>query len=206
MRRVVVTGLGLVTPLACGVEETWAKLIAGESGARKVTEFDTSDLATKIACIVPRGDGTNGTFNADQWVDPKEQRRIGDAVQPADPRAHEHTGAVALFFRLWIPAGIGDGLRRRRHAHDDELVDPALLLRIHPLIGIEGAAGAVAARNLTGDPGRQIRGLELDDGTGTGLAGDQAGPSLFDAAGKRRDHPKSRDHNPTHVRPRSLGS
>src|ERR1700760_4278339 len=80
MRRVVVTGLGLVTPLACGVEETWAKLIAGESGARKITEFDTSDLATKIACIVPRGDGTNGTYNPDQWMDPKEQRRVDEFI------------------------------------------------------------------------------------------------------------------------------
>src|SRR6201996_4708106 len=80
MRRVVVTGLGLVTPLACGVEETWAKLIAGESGARKITEIDTSDLATKIACIVPRGDGTNGTYNPDQWMDPKEQRRVDEFI------------------------------------------------------------------------------------------------------------------------------
>jgi len=80
MRRVVVTGLGLVTPLACGVEETWAKLLAGESGARAITRFRTDDLATRIACDVPRGDGTAGTFNADQWVDPKEQRRIDDFI------------------------------------------------------------------------------------------------------------------------------
>jgi 3-oxoacyl-[acyl-carrier-protein] synthase II len=80
MRRVVVTGLGLVTPLACGVEETWAKLIAGESGARKITEFETSDLATKIACIVPRGDGANGTYNPDQWMDPKEIRRVDEFI------------------------------------------------------------------------------------------------------------------------------
>ena len=80
MRRVVVTGLGLVTPLACGVEETWKRLIAGESGARKITEFETGDLATKIACIVPRGDGTNGTYNPDQWMDPKEQRRVDEFI------------------------------------------------------------------------------------------------------------------------------
>src|ERR1700743_3988237 len=80
MRRCVVAGLGLVTPLACGVEETWAKLIAGESGARKITEFETGDLATKIACIVPRGDGTNGTYNPDQWMDPKEQRRVDEFI------------------------------------------------------------------------------------------------------------------------------
>ncbi len=80
MRRVVVTGLGLVTPLASGVEETWAKLLAGESGARRITKFETGDLPTKIACDVPRGDGTAGTFSADQWVDPKEQRRIDDFI------------------------------------------------------------------------------------------------------------------------------
>jgi 3-oxoacyl-[acyl-carrier-protein] synthase II len=80
MRRVVVTGLGLVTPLACGVEETWSRLLAGKSGARPITKFKTEDLATKIACDVPRGDGQDGTFNADQWVDPKEQRRMDDFI------------------------------------------------------------------------------------------------------------------------------
>src|SRR3982750_500724 len=76
MRRVVVTGLGLVTPLACGVEETWSRLLAGQSGAGPITGFRTDDLATKIACQVPRGDGSDGTFNPDQWVDAKEQRRM----------------------------------------------------------------------------------------------------------------------------------
>src|SRR5690348_16118270 len=80
MRRVVVTGIGLVTPLGCGVEETWSRLLAGKSGARKITKFKTDDLATKIACDVPRGDGSDGTFNPDQWVDPKEQRRVDDFI------------------------------------------------------------------------------------------------------------------------------
>ena len=80
MRRVVVTGLGLVTPLACGVEETWARLLAGQSGASAITKFRTDDLATKIACQVRKGDGTDGTFNADQWVDPKEQRRMDEFI------------------------------------------------------------------------------------------------------------------------------
>ncbi len=80
MRRVVITGLGLLTPLACGVEETWSRLLAGKSGAGPIKRFDASDLATRIACEVPRGDGTNATFNADQWVDPKEQRRIDDFI------------------------------------------------------------------------------------------------------------------------------
>ncbi|HEX3757004.1 MAG TPA: beta-ketoacyl-ACP synthase II [Rhizomicrobium sp.] len=80
MRRVVVTGLGLVTPLACGVEESWAALLAGKSGASAITKFKADDLATRIACQVPRGDGANGTFNPDRWVDPKEQRRIDDFI------------------------------------------------------------------------------------------------------------------------------
>ncbi|HEY8253318.1 MAG TPA: beta-ketoacyl-ACP synthase II [Rhizomicrobium sp.] len=80
MRRVVVTGLGLVTPLACGVEDTWSRLLAGQSGASAITKFRTDDLVTKIACQVRRGDGTDGTFNPDQWVDAKEQRRMDDFI------------------------------------------------------------------------------------------------------------------------------
>jgi 3-oxoacyl-[acyl-carrier-protein] synthase II len=80
MRRVVVTGLGLVTPLACGVEESWSALLAGKSGASPITKFRTDDLATKIACQVPYGDGAGGTFNPDHWVDAKEQRRMDDFI------------------------------------------------------------------------------------------------------------------------------
>jgi len=80
MRRVVVTGLGLVTPLACGVEESWAALLAGKSTAGPITRFRTDDLATRYACHVPRGDGSNSSFNPDQWVDAKEQRRMDDFI------------------------------------------------------------------------------------------------------------------------------
>jgi 3-oxoacyl-[acyl-carrier-protein] synthase II len=80
MRRVVVTGLGMVTPLACGVEQTWQRLINGESGARRIQTFDVSDLPAKIACQVPRGDGSNDSFNPDQWMEPKEQRKVDDFI------------------------------------------------------------------------------------------------------------------------------
>src|ERR1700712_1953154 len=80
MRRVVVTGLGLVTPLACGVEDTWSRLLAGQSGASAITKFKTDDLATRIACQVPRGDGSDGSFNPEQWVDAKELRRMDDFI------------------------------------------------------------------------------------------------------------------------------
>ena len=75
MRRVVVTGLGMVSPLANGVDETWTRLLAGQSAGGKITRFDASDLPCQIACEIPRGDGTNGTFNAEQWMDAKEIRR-----------------------------------------------------------------------------------------------------------------------------------
>jgi 3-oxoacyl-[acyl-carrier-protein] synthase II len=70
----------MVTPLASGVEETWSRILEGKSGARRIENFDTSDLPTKIAAQVPRGDGTNGTFNPDLWLDPKEQRRVDDFI------------------------------------------------------------------------------------------------------------------------------
>jgi 3-oxoacyl-[acyl-carrier-protein] synthase II len=80
MRRVVVTGLGLVSPLAGGVEESWSRLIAGESGAGPISRFDASDMPCKIACEVRRGDGSNGTFNADLWMEHKDQRRYDDFI------------------------------------------------------------------------------------------------------------------------------
>ncbi|QQM32271.1 beta-ketoacyl-ACP synthase II [Martelella lutilitoris] len=76
MRRVVITGLGMVTPLGCGTEVTWSRLLEGKNGASKVTAFETEDLAAKIACSIPLGDGSDGTFNADQWLEPKEQRKV----------------------------------------------------------------------------------------------------------------------------------
>lgn len=80
MRRVVVTGLGLVTPLGVGVDHPWQKLIAGESGARPITKFDVSDMPAKIAMDVPRGDGSDGTFNADDVMSVKEQRKVDDFI------------------------------------------------------------------------------------------------------------------------------
>ena len=80
MRRVVVTGLGMVSPLGCGVETTWTRILEGRSGARKIDTFDVSDLPSKIACVVPRGDGSDGSFNPDQWMEPKEQRKVDDFI------------------------------------------------------------------------------------------------------------------------------
>jgi len=80
MRRVVVTGLGMVTPLACGVEATWQRLLAAQSGIKRIEKFQVSDITSQIAGQVPRGDGSDGTFNADQWMEPKEQRKVDDFI------------------------------------------------------------------------------------------------------------------------------
>ena len=80
MRRVVVTGLGMVTPLASGVEATWERLLAGQSGAGPITRFDASGVITQYACEIPRGDGTAGSFNPDDWMEPKDQRKVDDFI------------------------------------------------------------------------------------------------------------------------------
>jgi 3-oxoacyl-[acyl-carrier-protein] synthase II len=100
MRRVVVTGLGMVTPLGCGVEHTWRRLVAGESGAKRIERFDVSDLPCKIACTIPQGDGSDGTFNPDQWMEPKEQRKVDDFIVYAMCAARQ-----ALDDAGWKPAG-----------------------------------------------------------------------------------------------------
>ena len=80
MRRVVVTGMGMLTPLGCGVETTWQRLLKGESGAKQIDTFNVSDISCKVACVIPRGDGSNGTYNPDQWMEPKEQRKVDEFI------------------------------------------------------------------------------------------------------------------------------
>ena len=106
MRRVVVTGLGLVTPLGSGKEETWRRLLAGDSGASRIETFEVSDLTCQIACQIPRGDGTNGTFNPDQWMEPKEQRKVDDFIIYAVAAADQ-----ALADAGWKPASPDDQYR-----------------------------------------------------------------------------------------------
>ena len=76
LRRVVVTGIGMVSPLGCGAEETWKNILAGKNAAAKIESFEVEDIAAQIACQIKFGDGSNGTFNPDDWMEPKEQRKV----------------------------------------------------------------------------------------------------------------------------------
>lgn len=80
MRRVVVTGLGMVTPLGCGVDQTWKALLEGKSGAGAIKRFDASNLSTTYACEIPRDKNLTGFFDPDDWMEPKEQRKIDDFI------------------------------------------------------------------------------------------------------------------------------
>ena len=116
MRRVVVTGFGMVTPLGVGSESVWKRLLDGQSGIRSIQNFDVSDLPAKIAGQVPRGETASGAFNADDWVPPKEQRKMDEFIvyalaaaeqavrdadwKPTDAEAKERTGVM-------IGSGIG---------------------------------------------------------------------------------------------------
>ena len=116
MRRVVVTGLGLVTPLADGVEASWSRILDAQSGAGPITIFDASNVVTKYACEVPLGDGSDGTFNGEHYMAPKEQRKVDTFIlfgvaaaqqavedagwMPEDKESLERTGVL-------IGSGIG---------------------------------------------------------------------------------------------------
>ena len=106
MRRVVVTGLGMVSPLACGVEETWLRLLAGQSAAATIQRFDASHLGTNYACEVKNGDGTDGTFNADDWMLPKERRKVDDFILFGIAAAEQ-----AVRDANWMPEDEEDRLR-----------------------------------------------------------------------------------------------
>lgn len=106
MRRVVITGMGLVTPLACGVEPSWTRLLEGRSGAGPITRFDASALPTRIACEVPEGDGSDATFNADDWMAPKDQRKVDRFILLAMAAAQQ-----AVEDAGWTPEAEEDRLR-----------------------------------------------------------------------------------------------
>ncbi len=175
MRRVVVTGLGLVTPLGCGANIVWERLLAGKSGAGKIKHFETEDLACKIAAMVPRIDGRgdggpeiSGSFNPDDVMAARDQKRIDDFIlysiaasdeaikdsgwQPGedDPEAQERTGVL-------FGSGIGGlettydasiTLHERGPRRLSPFVIPGMLINL--------AAGQISIRNGFKGPNHSV--------------------------------------------------
>ena len=105
MRRVVVTGLGLLTPLGQGVDVTWKNILAGKSGANRITAFDPTDYACQVACEVPRVDGrggggpdVEGSFDPDQTMSPRDRKRVDDFILYGIAAADE-----AIKDSGWVP-------------------------------------------------------------------------------------------------------
>ena len=106
MRRVVITGVGMVSPLGCGVEVSWSRLLAGGNAAERIESFEVDDLSCQIACQIPRGDGTDGTYNPDDWLEPKEQRKVDDFIVFAIAAAEQ-----AMTDAAWKPEAYEDQIR-----------------------------------------------------------------------------------------------
>lgn len=106
MRRVVITGIGMVSPLASGAEVSWQRLLAGQNAARRVENFEVDDLACQVACQIPLGDGSDGTFNADDWMEPKDQRKVDDFIVYSMAAATQ-----ALADADWAPDSYEDQIR-----------------------------------------------------------------------------------------------
>jgi 3-oxoacyl-[acyl-carrier-protein] synthase II len=127
MRRVVVTGLGLVTPLGCGVEPTWQRLIAGQSGLQKIGRFQTDDLPSKVAAQLPEGAAADGLWNADEWVEKREQRKIDPFITygiAAAQQAVDDSGFVAETEEQRCRSGvmIGSGIGGLNTIYENSLI------------------------------------------------------------------------------------
>jgi 3-oxoacyl-[acyl-carrier-protein] synthase II len=127
LRRVVVTGMGIVSPLGCGIEATWSNILAGKSGARRIDDFQIDDIACQIAHRIPLGDYADGKFNPDEWMDVKEQRKVdpfiiyamaaaSQAIADAgvEPKTEEEKYRIGTLIGSGI-GGIG-GICRSLHA------------------------------------------------------------------------------------------
>src|SRR4029079_5173487 len=130
----------------------------------------------------------------------QEQRGVGDAGQAADPGADQGAGGAFVVFGLGMPVGIVERLACGSHRKYDEIVDLALVLRLHPLVRIEGAVAAVAARNHAGDLAGEIGDLEGLDPPRAALAVEDTRPRCVNAAAEWRNHAQPRDDNPSHFK------
>jgi len=95
MKRVVVTGMGMVTPLGCGIKYNWKNLLSGYSGAKKISKFDVSNFKCKVACEVPQNSDIPESFREEDWIEKKEIKKIDDFIKfslAASQEAFENSG------------------------------------------------------------------------------------------------------------------
>jgi 3-oxoacyl-[acyl-carrier-protein] synthase II len=156
----------MISPLGTGAGITWKRLLNGESAARRVDSFEVSDLPCQIACEIPKGDGTDGSFNPDQWMEPKEQRKVDDfiiyAVAAAaealdDANWHPETYEDQIASGVLIGSGIG-GLQaiERTSLTLDEKGPRRISPFFIPGSLINLAAGQVSIRNGLKGPNSSI--------------------------------------------------
>src|SRR4051812_3325858 len=138
----------------------------------------------------------------------EEDRSVGNAGESADAGSNHGAGGAAFFFGSRMPIGVVERLRGRAHRIDDEVVNLALVLRLHPLVGIEGSVCAVAARNHAGDLAREVGHVERVDLFRAAAAGQDSRPGRFHATAEWRDHAEPRDDHPSHVKtpPRNMAA
>ncbi len=106
LRRVVITGLGMLSPMGCGIDYSWSRILDGQSGAKRIDEFEVDDLACQVGGMIPRGDGSAGTYNPDDWMEPKEQRKVDEFIVFAVAAADQ-----ALDDAGWKPTSYEDQIR-----------------------------------------------------------------------------------------------
>lgn len=180
MRRVVVTGLGLVTPVGCGVSAAWDNLRSGKSGASRIEHFDVSDLACKVAAVIPRVDGRaggspemSGVFDPDTVMSARDRKRIDDFILYTISAADEaiaHSGWEAQSTEQAERAGVvlGSGIGGLQSTYDASIllkergprrlspfVVPAMLInlssgQVSMRHGLKGPNSAVATACATG--------------------------------------------------------
>ncbi|MFV0432023.1 MAG: beta-ketoacyl-ACP synthase II [Alphaproteobacteria bacterium] len=187
MRRVVVTGMGIVSPLGIGVDHVWKRLINGESGLAKIEHFDVSDLSCQIAGLIPKGELSEGKFNQDDWISPKDARRVDDFIiygLAAAQQAIEDSGWIiendeqACRTGVYVGSGIGglqtidrgsETMRQSARRLSPFFIPAALINLISGQVsikyGFKGPNSAVVSACATGTHsiGDAARMIALDD-------------------------------------------